>query len=146
GQIEHHINAGELFVARGTGNRIIGCVALTEQDSMWPDQATSNALYFHKLMKDPEAGDESIGMAKRLLGFTADEALRRGKDTVRCDVKTELPRLVQYYVDGFGFEPRGTAVYGSTQLEATLLETYPMTLKARCDGPDAQTEPVSIGT
>lgn len=132
-QIRHHLNAGEMYVARGMNNRILGCIALTEQDNMWPDQATSNALYFHKLMKNPDAAGESARMATHLLRFAAQEALILGKSAVRCDVKSELPNLVRYYTDYFGFEPRGTAVYGSTQLEATLLETSPGALLALCN-------------
>lgn len=120
GQVQAHIEAREMYVVRSSGN-IIGAVALSERDGAWGERDDGSALYIHKLMKDPASGEVSRALGSGLLRFCAGEAERRGKTVLRCDVKVDLARLVEYY-KRHGFQVVGKTVYESTGLQAYLME------------------------
>lgn len=119
--IESHIERGEMYVARGRQGKVLGAVALTEADDIWNDSGSEEALYIHKLMRDHSVEDvETHALGARLLKFSAEEAIRRAKNTIRCDVMASTAGLVAYY-ERFGFIKKREARWATGKL-AYLME------------------------
>ncbi len=77
-------------------------------------------MYFSGLMRDPEASDPSDGL--RLMQFAAEMGLNQGKPYLRCDTKTNMPKLIEYY-QKLGFSQQGgPIIYPHSGFEGVLLQ------------------------
>jgi ribosomal protein S18 acetylase RimI-like enzyme len=123
-QLEKNVADGDCYVIRNQDQQITAVIALSEQDVyMWDDQGDDGqALYVHKVMKDPEVAE--TGSGEKLLAFAAHEALRRSKPVLRCDVRGNMPKLIAYY-ERYGFIRQRSTAYKTTGEEAVLLEASP---------------------
>lgn len=129
GQIRTQLGNGELFVLRNNEGAITASVALTDNPGEWGQTAKDDpALYFHKLLKDPDIS--SPGDGTRLVHFVATEAQRRNKSFVRCDTVSDLTGLIKYY-ERLGFVDRGRFAYASTGRAGILLEAPTEVLLAK---------------
>ena len=126
-QLWSDVEAGNCFVVRTSSGKIAASICITEEDSFtWGDEgADGQALYFHKLMKDPAIAPPGVG--KELVAFAASQVLTRGKKYLRCDTRLGTTSLVGYY-RRLGFNQKRVIVYPSTKLEAVLLEADPHSL------------------
>lgn len=123
GQLQKQINDGECYVLRNRAGNITSCIVLTDDGSEWGEREhDSDALYFHKWMKDPGLADSSE--PKKLLRFAAEEAIRQKKSYLRCDTVPSLIKLLKYY-DRLGFKRIALFVYESSGRPGILLEVKP---------------------
>jgi GNAT superfamily N-acetyltransferase len=120
GKIKEQIENGEIYVLRDTSGSIVASVAFNEDGEFWGDKANDGeALYFQKLLKNPDKTEANIG--KLLLGFVAQAAQKRGKKYLRCDTVSELTGLLNYY-ERLGFVQKGEFMYDSSDRPGVLLE------------------------
>jgi hypothetical protein len=100
--LRSQLEAGGCFVMHNPDQTIAAAISIDEEDTeLWGTEGNDGkALYFHKLMKNPEHAQANSGIT--LMHFTAQEALRRGKQFIRCDTILEMPGLIAYYKK-FGF-------------------------------------------
>ena len=97
---------GQLYVVKdGSLNRVIGAVALLEQDQRWNDNIPS--YYIHNLVSD--AG--FCGIGARIIGCCEKIALDDGKQRLRLDCQASNDKLRAYYSD-LGFECVGRVEEG----------------------------------
>lgn len=119
-QLQRQIENGECYLHRNGQGETVAAVALNEDPGQWGARGDDrDAVYFYKLMKDPEKADKGEGA--KLLGFVAQEALRRGKRFLRCDTVNDLTGLHAYYAR-FGFQEVGSFTYASSGRAGVLLE------------------------
>lgn len=120
-QLESHLEEGHCYVLKDDHGAVVAAFTLTEDDlERWGgDGLDEQALYCHKLMKDPDTAEPQI--AKRFLVFAAQRAQEQGRRYLRCDVKASLGRLLDYY-ESMGFYEKRHITYPTTQMEAVLLE------------------------
>jgi hypothetical protein len=120
--LHKHLEKGNLYVIKNTEGAITSSIALSEETyEFWEEAASdSQALYFSKLMKDPEKSLH--GEAKALLAFAATECLNRNKQKLRCDTVAELTGLTNYYLK-IGFKAKGYFTYYSSNRQGILLES-----------------------
>ena len=134
GQLRSHLEAGDCFVLRDA-QKIVATITITEEDALWGDDGQdNNALYIHKLMKNPESHIRDIGLT--FLSFAAHEAIRQNKKFLRCDTKTSQERLINYYY-GLGFVKKRSFHYSVTGSEGVLLEADAQEVIARINKQDA---------
>ncbi len=102
GELRTHLEQENCYVIKDKRGAINAIMTLTEEDTYaWGEEGLDQtALYFHKLMKDPESSLANPGLT--LLSFAAREALRRGKSHLRCDTVSSMKRLISYY-ESLGF-------------------------------------------
>jgi hypothetical protein len=118
-QLRSHLEAGDCFVLRHA-QEIVATITISKQDPLWGEDGTdNNALYIHKLMKNPESSIRDIGLT--FLSFAAHEAVRQNRKFLRCDTKTSQERLINYYL-GLGFAKKRSFNYSVTGFEGVLLE------------------------
>ena len=104
---EDHQRAGRLHVLEEDG-RIVGAVALLDQDPRWPDSLP--AWYLHHLVGDPSAP----GAGRRVLEAVIALAPRMGKQRLRLDSSLGNEALSRFY-RRFGFEEGGRVSEGNYQ-------------------------------
>jgi hypothetical protein len=133
GQLRNHIDVDEGFVIKDEQQRVEMFVVLSQEDPyMWGDEGSiRNALYIHKFMKDPTIAQPGDGLL--MIAFAAQEAIRRSKKFLRCDVKVSMVRLVDYYID-LGFGVKRDTTYQTTGQAAHLLEADPSMVLERVAG------------
>lgn len=126
-QLDKEINAGNCFFIRNNENKMAAVICIGDEDEFaWGEEGKDNqALYFHKLMKDPAV--TLPGAAKTLVKFAARQALDQGKKYLRCDTSYGATNLVKYY-EQLGFIKKRVITYPSMTLEAVLLEADLMTI------------------
>ncbi len=118
--IEKNLLAGEVFIIRGNDGKITTTITLSEDTDEWGDKShDGRALYFTKFMKDPIKAKQEE--ATKLLKFAVDEAERRGKSLLRCDVVADQPGIQTYYKN-IGFYEQGRFTHESSDREGILLE------------------------
>lgn len=115
-------NCYAIYEADGT---VAATIILQEDDEWtWGEKGLDGqALYFHKLIKNPATQQQNLG--ERMLNFAATEALRRQKDALRCDTKPTMAALVRFY-EKCGFVNLGVFHYVHTGLEGVYLEANPI--------------------
>lgn len=119
-QLEKQVVLGNTHVIRDTNNNITSSISLSDTNESWNDtRGNQNALYFTKLMKDPDIAGQKE--AKLLLQFAGNSAINQEKSLLRCDTKRDQDRLIAYY-EKLGFEKKGYILYKSNQLPGVLLE------------------------
>ncbi len=118
--VEQQVNLGNTYIIRDTAGIITSTISLSETNEPWDDtKGDKNALYFTKFMKHPEkARTEEPG---KLLLFAENEAKKRGKKYLRCDIVREQKGLLSYY-EQIGFYQCGDFFYKSNQRPGILLE------------------------
>ncbi|MES2971037.1 MAG: hypothetical protein V4702_01820 [Patescibacteria group bacterium] len=122
-QLRSQIESGDCFVMKDEQDTITSLIVITQQDTLWEDDGTDEqALYFHKLMKDPEIAPKGSGFP--LIAFAAREAIRRGRTYLRCDTKTSMIQLIEYY-RRLGFATKRSMTYPTTDQAGVLLEAKP---------------------
>ena len=108
---------GQLYVVKeGNLNRVIGAVALLEQDKRWNDNVPS--YYIHNLVSDTDFS----GLGARIIEFCEQMALKDEKLKMRLDCQASNEKLQAYYCD-LGFECVGKVQeghYAGVKLEKTL--------------------------
>src|ERR1019366_6990983 len=118
---QSQIKLGECFVLRKPDRPITAAITISEQDAYsWGDQGNDGqALYLHKLMKNPKLSQPNAGL--KLIHFAAQEALRRDKQIVRCDFLVSMSRLLDYY-ERLGFIEQRLLIYKASDEQGVLLQ------------------------
>ena len=119
---------GECYVIR-VNQQIASVIAIDESDewSWGKNGLDGQALYVHKLMKDPNTRVKHSGF--RLLNFAAQKALLKNKKYLRCDTKPTMKKLVSFY-EKCGFRVTGEFKYPSSGLKGVHLEAEADEVKA----------------
>lgn len=122
-EIRTHLSQGNCYVMKDKRGAINALVTLNEEDTYsWDEEGTDHqALYFHKLMKDPKNSPARSGLV--LLSFAAHEAIRRNKKFLRGDSKLNV-ELIKYY-ESLGLKQKRFTHYKVTGNKAVLLEAEP---------------------
>lgn len=95
---EELVSKGELYVVKYRDlNKVIGAVALLEQDKRWKD--SSQSYYIHNLVTD--IGVPGIG--ETIINFCEAIAIKHGKNKIRLDCQNSNHKLNEYY-SRLGFE------------------------------------------
>lgn len=123
-ELRQDLQQGNCFVMKDKAGNITAAIALSEEDTTFWGQEGSDgrALYFHKLMKDPTHAAPNSG--RILLSFAASEALRRGKQVLRCDAKVSMEKIIKYY-ESLSFQTKHHIRYAISGNPAVLLEADP---------------------
>jgi len=118
--LKEQVKRGNVYIIREGKGSISSSITLCEINDEWGDLGRDNsALYFTKLMKDPDKAQQDEG--ERLLHYAAKIAKRRKKVFLRCDVLNDPLGIVTYY-QKHGFRERGHFIYESSRREGLLLE------------------------
>jgi GNAT superfamily N-acetyltransferase len=100
-ELERVARAGELVTGR-TGSELCACMYLHHEDPIfWPQAATGEALYIHRLAVARRFAGRGVSFA--MLDWAAREARVTGRDYLRLDCEPR-PKLLALYRDG-GFAP-----------------------------------------
>lgn len=131
-ELRQDLQQGNCFVIKDKAGDITAVIALCEEDTtFWGEEgADGQALYFHKLMKDPTKAEPNAGRV--LLSFAAAEALRRGKKVLRCDAKVSMEKVLTYY-KSLSFQTKHHIHYAISGNKAVLLEADPHEVLKRTD-------------
>ena len=128
GQLEGLLASGQVFIIRDNEGAIASSISYNFDSEYWGDiTQDNNAIYFYKLMKDPQRS--SADDAKQLLMFVAYEAIKSGKQYLRCDTLQELPKLIRYY-EKIGFVQKGDFSIQSVGRRGVILEASAETVSA----------------
>lgn len=118
-QVRSYIEAGYCYIIRDR-QKIMATMTITDKDEFWKDSGSEDeALYIHKLMKNPESSVKNVGLV--FLSFAAHETLRHKRKFIRCDTVPTQVRLINYYKK-LGFIEKGRFVYPSSGRDGVLLE------------------------
>jgi len=118
-ELAEHLNDGACYVMRDK-QKIVATMTITDKDWLWGDKSTDGtALYFHKLMKDPECRIRNIGLI--FISFVAHRALTQNKKFIRCDVISSQEQLVKYYLK-LGFIHKASFTYRPSGRPGVFLE------------------------
>jgi hypothetical protein len=118
-ELTAHLKAGECFVMRDD-QKIAATMTITDEDRLWGEYgADDDALYFHKLMKDPQYPIRDVGLI--FISFVANEASKRNKKFLRCDTISTQKRLINYYFK-LGFVEKGSFTYRPSGRPGVFLE------------------------
>lgn len=116
--ITKELQKGNVFIIRNN-DAITSSITLSETSDVWGELGKDNkALYFMKLMKDPDKAHSDEGIA--LLKFAAQEAEKRKNIYVRCDAVTDNVGIISYYKK-LGFQEKGYVSYNQNR-QGVLLQ------------------------
>ena len=118
--IKEQLNFGNIFIIRDNNGNISSAITICNSSDEWSEIGKDGkALYFTKLMKDPQKAQTNE--AVKLLNFAAKQAKRENKEFLRCDALNDPLGIVAYYKK-LGFRERGFFIYESIRREGVLLE------------------------
>ena len=124
--IKQELQLGNVFVIRGENGNITSTITISETSTLWGElEKDGKALYFMKLMKNPEKAQSNE--PKAILTYAVKEVKNRNKTYLRCDAASDHQGLISYY-NKLGFTEQGRFLYKPDRTGILLEVSAPLLL------------------